>query len=302
MSFYFKRMIPAALRFASYGRGPDSLIGLYGQWGTFRDAVGIAAYVLFLIAFLWSVVKFVRHLTKRVQEDQHRMDITLILLLAILLFDIPFLISYNYVPRFFLPFLPMFAVLASLFVEDVIALVKERGYVTAVPVINIVVAFVIGYSFLQVISVALLFINDSRTVAGKYIQTLEPGTHIEYTLYPPTISKAQFEIARNYPIYMIKYPGETVPTNKPYRYNVGEEGLYERGADYLVIDSYTYSRFENEYVCQTNPVECDFFKKLLAGETNLDLLASFEYRLPPFLPQISLASVNPDVKVYAVPR
>ena len=55
MSFYFKRAIPAALRFASYGRGPDSLIGFYGQWGTFRAAVGTAAYILFLIAFLWAV-------------------------------------------------------------------------------------------------------------------------------------------------------------------------------------------------------------------------------------------------------
>jgi hypothetical protein len=39
----------------------------------------------------------------------------------------------------------------------------------------------------------------------------------------------------------------------------------------------------------------------LAGETDLRLLASFEYSLPPFLPQLSLAAVNPDVKVYEVP-
>jgi hypothetical protein len=93
-----------------------------------------------------------------------------------------------------------------------------------------------------------------------------------------------------------------VPTNKAFPYNQGEEGLYARGTDYLVVDSFTYIRFDDEYVCQTNPVECDFFKKLLAGETSLRLLASFEYRLPPFLPQLSLAAVNPDVKVYEVPR
>jgi hypothetical protein len=302
MSFYFKRAIPAALRFASYGRGPDSLIGLYGQWGTFRGAVGRAAYILFLVAFVWSAVKLARYLLKKEPEDRDRMNIVLILLVAIILFDIPFLISYNYVPRFFLPFLPMFAMLASLFVEDVVSFVEQRGYAVAVPYVSMAVVLVIGVSFLQVISVALLFSNDARTPAGKFLETLEPGTILEYTLYPPTIPENYFAKARNYPIYMIKYPGETVPNDKAYPYNQGEAGLYERNVDYLVVDSFTYIRFDDEFVCQTNPVECDFFKKLLAGETNLHLLASFEYRLPSFLPQISLAAVNPDVKVYEVPH
>jgi hypothetical protein len=302
MSFYFKRAIPAALRFASYGRGPDSLIGLYGQWGTFRSAVGTAAYILFLVAFVWFAGKLARYLLKKTQEDQDRMNIILVLLVAIFLFDIPFWISYNYVPRFFLPFLPMFAVLASLFVEDVVLLVKQRGYAVAVPFISVVVILVIAYSFLQVVSVAFLFANDARTPAGKYLETLEPDTILEYTLYPPTIPKNHFAKARNYPIYMIKYPGETVPKDKAYQYNQGEAGLYERNVDYLVVDSFTYIRFDDEFICQTNPVECDFFKKLLAGKTDLHLLASFEYRLPSFLPQISLAAVNPDVKVYEVPH
>ncbi len=302
MSFYFKRAIPAALRFASYGRGPDSLIGFYGQWGTFRSAVGTAAYILFLIAFVWSVFKLIRYLLKKEPEDQDRMNIILVLLVAILLFDIPFWISYNYVPRFFLPFLPMFAVLASLFVEDVVSLATQRGYAVAVPYISVAVVLVIVVSFLQVVSVALLFANDARTPAGKFIATLEPDTILEYTLYPPTIPENYFAKARNYPIYMIKYPGETVPTNKAYQYNQGEAGLYERDVDYLVVDSFTYTRFNDEFVCQTNPVECDFFKKLLADETDLRLLGSFEYRLPPFLPQISLAAVNPDVKVYEIPH
>ena len=302
MSFYFKRAIPAALRFASYGRGPDSLIGLYGQWGTFRGAVGTAAYILFLIAFLWGGIKLIIYLRNRSQENQQRIDILLILLLTIVLFDIPFLMSYNYVPRFFLPFLPMFAVLASLFVEDIVSLMKARGYTIVVPAISVAVILVIGYSFLQVVSVALLFANDARTPAGEFIQTLKPDSILEYTLYPPTIPENHFARTRNYPIYMIKYPGETVPKDKPYEYNQGEKGLYERNADYLVIDSFTYVRFEDEYICQTNPVECDFFRKLLAGETDLKLLASFHYSLPPFLPQISVVTVNPDVKIYEVPH
>jgi hypothetical protein len=302
MSFYFKRAIPAALRFASYGRGPDSLIGLYGQWGTFRSAVGTAVYVLFLVAFLWSVVKLILYLTKRTPEGWDRMDIILILLVAIVLFDIPFLMSYNYVPRFFLPFLPMFAVLASLFIEDLAYLAEQRNYAVAVPFINIVVVLIILVSFLHVISVAFLFANDARTPAGAFIETLEPNRILEYTLYPPAIPEKHFDRTRNYPIYMIKYPGETVPTDKAYQYNQGEAGLYVREVDYLVVDSFTYARFDDEFICQTNPVECEFFKQLLAGETGLRLLASFEYHLPTFLPQVSLSAVNPDVKIYEIPR
>ena len=302
MSFYFKRAIPAALRFASYGRGPDSVIGFYGQWGVFRDAVGTAAFILFLAAFVWGVAKLFRYRIKKTQENSNRMDIVLVILIAIFLFDVPFWISYNYVPRFFLPFLPMFAVLASLLVEDMVTLVKQRGYVVTVPYIAGAVVLTILISFLQVVSVALLFANDARIPAGKFLGMLEPNTILEYTLYPPTVPDGHFSVARNYPIYMVKYPGETVPTNKAYQYNLGEAGLYERNVDYLVIDSLTYARFSDDYICQTNPVECGFFKQLLEGKTDLRLLASFEYHLPLFLPQISLDAVNPDVKVYEIPR
>jgi len=302
MSFYFKRMIPAALRFASYGRGPDSEIGFYGQWSTFQAAVGTWVYYLFLIAFAWFVVKLALVALKKIGEDEQRRTIVFTLLVSIFIFDVPFWMSYNYVPRFFLPFLPMFAVLASLFVEDVISFVRQRSYPFAIPLISAATILVIAVSFLNVISVTLLFANDARTPAGEFIKSLEPGTKLEYTLYPPSIPENHFSRARNYPIYLIKYPGETVPTNKAYEYNQGEEGVYKRDVDYLVVDSFTYARFSDEYICQTNPVECEFFNKLLAGETRLRLLASFEYSLPAFLPQISLAAVNPDIKIYEVPR
>lgn len=302
MSFYFKRMIPAALRFASYGRGPDSVIGFYGQWGTFQSAVGTWAYLLFLVAFAWFVIKLILNGIKKIEENQQRKIVIFTLLVSIVVFDIPFWFSYNYVPRFFLPFLPMFAVLASLFVEDAVSLVKRRGLAFAAPVINVAVILVIAISFLNVLSVTLLFAKDARTPAGKFIETLEPNTVLEYTLYPPSIPQNHFAKTRNYPIYLIKYPGETIPTNKAFQYNQGEEGLYERQVDYFVADSFTYSRFSDAYTCETNPVECEFFNNLIAGETSLRLLASFDYSLPPYLPQISLAAVNPDIKIYEVPR
>jgi hypothetical protein len=290
------------LRFASYGHGPDSQIGLYGQWGTFQAAVGKPVYYLFLVALLWFVVKLLLNAINKTREEENRRNAIIVLLLSIVVFDIPFLMSYNYVPRFFLPFLPMFGVLTSLFVEDVVALSKESGIRFAVPLISTLVVLVIAFSFLNVISVALLFANDARTTAGEFIKTLEPNTVLEYTLYPPSIEENYFARTRNYPIYMIKYPGETVPTDKAYQYNQGEEGLYERGVDYLVADSFTYARFSDEAICQTNPVECEFFNRLLAGGTDLTLLGTFTYSLPPYLPQISLAAVNPVVKVYRVPH
>ena len=301
MSFYFKRMIPAALRFASYGRGPDSVIGFFGQWGTFQAAVGTWVYYLFLLAFIWFVVKFLLIALKKVEENDRRRTIIFTLLVSIFVFDIPFWMTYNYVPRFFLPFLPMFAVLASLFVEDVISFARQRSVPFAVPSISAAVVLVILISFLNVISVSLLFVNDARTPAGKFLKTLGPNTVLEYTLYPPSIPDSHFSRARNYPIYLIKYPGETVP-DRANKYNQGEGGLYARGVDYFVADSFTYARFSDEYTCQTNPVECEFFNQLLAGETSLRLLASFEYSLPSFLPQISLAAVNPDIKIYEVPH
>lgn len=302
MSYYFKRMIPAALRNASYGRTPDSLPGVIGQWGVFQSGVGAAVFYLFIVALIWHFVNLIRYSFQKSTEDTDRNNAISVILLAVIIFNIPYLFSYNYQSRFFLPFIPMFSILASLFVEDLIQFFRARKLAFAIPVTWTVVSLIIFTSLLSAISVMLLFKNDARTAASKFISTLEPDTHIEYTLYPPHIPENYFSVARNYPIYFIKYLGEEVPTNKPYQYNLGEEGLYERGADYFVVDSFTYSRFSDEYICETNPVECDFFEKLLAGETSLRLLGEFEYSLPPYLPQISLTFVNPDVKVYEVPR
>ena len=302
MSYYFKRMVPAALRNASYGRTPDALPGIVGQWDVFRSGVGTAVFLLFIVALVWHLVKLVNATIRKPNVDEDRNKAISVLLLAIIIFNIPYLFSYNYQSRFFLPFIPMFSILASLFVEDLLQYFHAKKYPFVIPAIWTVISLIVFISFLSVLSVMLLFKNDARIPAGEFIKTLEPGTHLEYTLYPPHIPANHFSVTRNYPIYFTKYLGEEVPKNKSYQYNLGEAGLYERQADYLVIDSFTYARFSDEYICETNPVECDFFKKLLAGETSLHLLADFEYSLPPYLPQIDLTFVNPAVKVYEIPR
>lgn len=66
-----------------------------------------------------------------------------------------------------------------------------------------------------------------------------------------------------------------------------------------MIDSYTYDRFASSSECEANPVECDFFKRLLAGEVgNFRLVEEFTYRLPAYLPQVGIAAVNPDIQIF----
>jgi len=159
----------------------------------------------------------------------------------------------------------------------------------------------ISYSMLRLVSTALLFVNDARIPASEYIATIRGyKTTVEYTLYPPIVNKKQFYgAARNYPIYFLKYPNEKMPIGGKVKYNQGEQGLIERGVDYLVIDTFTYSRFFNDAICKTNPVECDFFKRLLAGKvTTFRLVKDFTYSLPPYLPRVSVLAVNPEIRIY----
>jgi hypothetical protein len=46
-------------------------------------------------------------------------------------------------------------------------------------------------------------------------------------------------------------------------------------------------------------VECDFFKRLLAGDVkSFRLVEEFTYRLPAYFPQVDVAAVNPDIRIY----
>jgi len=298
MSYYFKRVIPALTRYPEYGLQPNSVIGLLGQWDTFIAAVGLLVFCLFILAFIWFVVKLILARAGKVQMDAHQRQAVLILSATLVLFDLPFMISVNYIPRYFIPFVPFFAILAALFVSEISRLLITRGYPFARAAIYLILFIGITYSVLRLTSTALLFLNDARMPAGEYLKTLREGTVIEYTLYPPIIPRAHFAKARNYPIFFIKYPGQQVPTNKAFQYNRGEEGLLERQVDYLVIDTITYTRLWDPYICDTNPVECDFFRKLLAGETHYRLIKEFTYKLPPFLPQVSISAVNPEIRIY----
>jgi hypothetical protein len=101
-----------------------------------------------------------------------------------------------------------------------------------------------------------------------------------------------------YPLHFIKYENQPPPERNASIYNQGELGIEAREPDYFVVDSFTYRRFESQNQCAVTPLECDFFRRLFAGETNYELLKSFEYTLPAFLPERGASFVNPVIKVY----
>jgi hypothetical protein len=299
MAYYFKRVIPALQKLSLYSFNPDNPIGLYGQWGAFHETVGTFVYLFFAVSVIWFVVKIIRERFVPGKVDQ-RMQAVIILLISMACFDLPFLFSLHYLPRHFIPFIPLLSVLCALFIEEVFVWAQEKQWNIVSFAFAAILFLGISFSFLRLSSIALLYMNDARMPASEFIAQL-PGTGktIEYTLYPPIVVKAQFAKARNYPIYLVKYPGEVVPTGGRFEFNQGEQGLIDREVDYLVIDSFTYDRFYTEAICKTNEVECDFFKRLLAGEiTSFRLIGEFSYHLPSFLPDLLVTSVNPEVKIY----
>ena len=299
MAFYLKRAIPAIQHHAIYGIQPDSLIGLFGQWALWVRLLGVPVALLFLAAFVWQLVRLVQFYTGKLAGERGQMELRLVLLVSILALDLPIMISYNYQSRFFLPMIPLLAILSALFVSDlVIVFARSRNLWMPRVIVGVVVAILV-VTFPRVISVALLFKNDARIAASRFVQSLPAGTSIEYTLYPPSLPEDHFKSTLLYPIFFKKYPEQVEPTSRFYQYNTGQAGLDQRQTDYFVVDSFTYGRFEDPFICASNQVECDFFERLLAGETNYKLMADFAYHLPWYLPQLKFAFLNPEIRVYA---
>ena len=299
MAYYFKRMIPALLHTGNYARQPDSVRGIIGQYRSFENGVGFLLFILFAAAFLWACYKVFQAYRLRAENRDSRTAFLAILLLSIVAIDLPIMISYNYPTRFFLSMMPIFAVLGALFIEDLYQQPKIKESLQYQRLMNFILAFIILFSFARNISVMLLFLNDSRIPASKFIKTLPVETSLEYTFYPPAIAANHFEREHNYPIFFSKSPDEALPTNKNYVFNAGEAGLDDRLTDYLVVDNFTVDRLNDPYICQTMPVECDFFKQLATGKSNhYKLMAEFSYSLPPYLPQLQISFVNPEIRIY----
>ena len=287
MTYYFKRMMPALLHTGNYARQPDSARGILGQYASFAEGTGWLLFILFAAALLWAVYQAAQ------AWRRNEASLLAVLLLSILALDLPIMVSYNFATRFFLPMYPLFAVLGALFIADVWKLERYRK------VTGVFLGLVLLLSFARNISVMLLFFNDPRAPASAYIASLPGGTSLEYTYYPPNIPPGLFEREHNYPIYFRKSPEEDLPGNKKYKYNTGEEGLLQRGTDYLVIDTFTSDRFRDPYLCETMQTECAFFRQLETGRSeHYRQVAEFNYSLPPYLPRVNISFVSPGIRIY----
>jgi dolichyl-phosphate-mannose-protein mannosyltransferase len=299
MTYYFKRMIPALLHTGNYARQPDSLRGILGQYGSFANGTGLPLFILFAAAFLWACYRVFQAYRSGSENRDSRTTALVILLLSIAALDLPITISYNYPTRFFLSMLPIFAVLSALFIEDLYQQIKARENLSYQRLFNLGLAAIILFSFARNISVMLLFLNDARIPASEFINSLPVETSLEHTFYPPAIPLEHFEREHNYPIFFSKTPGEQAPTNKNYKYNVGEAGLDDRLTDYLVVDNFTIDRLSDPYICQSMQVECDFFKQLASGQSDhYKLIREFSYSLPRYLPPLKISFVNPEIRIY----
>ena len=296
MAFYMKRLIPALVYNSNYWVQPDSLRGAIGQYAVFLAGVGLPLFLLFGAAVIWGGYKVLASWkTGTLNTEGNRA----LLLLVILVIDLPIMVSYNYPSRFFLPLMPFFAVLGALFVSDLCAFAKRSENMLYPRLLGAGLALVVMFSFARVVSVMLLFVNDSRILASAFVASLPVGTSLEHTLYPPSIPSDHFEREHNYPLFFKKSPDQTPPTNKNYDFNAGEAGLDDRLTDYLIVDSFTTDKFNSPYTCANMQVECDFFKQLASGQSaHYKLLVEFAYAPPPYLPQIHVDFVNPSIRIY----
>ncbi|RIK50914.1 MAG: hypothetical protein DCC59_12410 [Chloroflexi bacterium] len=297
---YFSSVLPALKNLTDYGFNTGTPYGLIGQWAVLKGTVGIFCYYTFLAGVLWFATRWLLWMfgkTSFANDSGSRIGA---FLLVLLIFDLPFMISINYIGRYFIPFIPFMAILGAMMIEEILRLIPDRGRTLVHSAFITLLVFGFAYSAARLVGISLLFLNDARIPDSEYIASIRGyQKSIEYTLYPPYVEKRRFERAHNYPIYFIEWEGDEVPTGGRFEYNQAEKGLLERDTDYFVIDSFTYDRFYSDTICATTPGECDFFKRLIAGEVeSFRLMKEFTYRLPPWLPQVSLTAVNPDILIF----
>ena len=297
-SFYIKRLMPALWRHANYNRGPDSTTGLFKQWGVMQWAFGEPAYIFFMLSVAALLVMGLLYLTGKLKIERKNMIRYALFLGAIFILDLPILASYNVQTRFFLPLLAPLAVVSALMFETLLNWLKTQGREKLVPLALAIVSVALVFSGMRVASTILTIHNDSRITAKTYLDSLPVDAHYELTFYSPNMDEDRFENILGYPLIFKKFPDQELPEDSRFDYNSGEAGVEERKPDYLVASSFIYSRFHNAYTCELHQADCDFFGKLLAGETNYHQIADFKYELPWYLPDVRLTFMNPEILVF----
>jgi 4-amino-4-deoxy-L-arabinose transferase-like glycosyltransferase len=299
MTYYFKRVFTALGWQINYGHIPGAVRGAIGQYQVLWKGLGIVIFLLFAAGLVWACIQVIQAYRQKTLMHESRAASFSVLLLALFALDVPMIVSYNYQFRYFLTIVPVLAVFSGFFVNWLYsrAAQSHRSAYSRLVVAGVVV--IVLFSFARLISVALLFMNDSRSPAGTFVQSLPAGTSLETTFYSPDVPENHFEREHNYPVYFIRNINDQLPVNKKYKFNNGEAGLDDRKTTYFITDSFTADKFKDPYTCSIMQLECDFFKQLATGQSNhYKLIKEFSYHLPAFLPQIHVEYVNPTIRVY----
>jgi len=297
MAYYFKRVFAALNWQVSWGQREGSIRGAIGQYALMNTALGTALFLLFMVGILWSVGLIIKAYRNGALQRTSRESTMAILILGIIALDLPVMISYNYQPRYLLPFMPMLAILAVYFINDLYSIAGKPLYRN---LLFVAISGVVLFSFARLTSMMLLFKNDARIAASEFMKTLPYGASLEHTNYPPSYPDGYFGREHNYPLYIQMGTIDAITgTDKGMSYNAGEAGLVKRKTDYFVVDSFTADKFNDPYVCNQVPVECAFFKQLQTGRSaHYQLLAEFKYSLPWYLPHIHANFANPSIRIY----
>ncbi|MBK9924375.1 MAG: phospholipid carrier-dependent glycosyltransferase [Anaerolineales bacterium] len=297
--FYLKHLLPTLQWQTTYGYQPDSIRGIFGQYGVTANGLGLGLMLLFGIGLVWAIWKVIKAHREHTASEQPQIKSFTVILIAILALDLPMMISYNYQLRYFLTLMPFLAIFSALFIEQAYQWAKATSNKVYPVAVSVTVSAIILYSLARIISLMLLVMHDARIPASAFMDTLPAGSSLEHTFYPPTFDGPRFEREYNYPIYFTRDPNEPLPQSKKFKYNVGEEGLNKRETDYFIVDSFTSRKFNNIYFCEAMPTECAFFKQLeTGGSDHYKLLKEFKYTLPPYLPQIQFEFINPSIRIY----
>jgi len=296
---YIRRVSISLKNHAQYAVEPGDITGALGQWNVlFERTFGELFFTFSIISFLFLSIRMLQHKKNIRIWDNRKYNSLLVIFVSIIAYDIPISISYNYPSRFFLLLVPVMAIVTSIFLDEIFLLFRTNKNLS-----NIFIIIIIGllsYSSLESISMVLNFKNDSRILASNYLYKINNSydKSIEYTLYPPTISRERFLSIYNYPLILIKYENQELPTHPYLIYNSGEQGIETRRPDILVIDSLSINRFDNTYNCNLHKADCMFFKDLFNSNTNYELTTSFIYMPPSIFPNVIVEFANPDIYIF----
>lgn len=288
-------VVAAALLDLRVSAPPGLAIGALGQWRFMIQAFGEPTFVLFVAGFIWALHTIT---SGRGEVRGGTVQGALrVLLVCIVVFNSPFWFSYNYQERYFLPFLPWLSVVAALG----LGLLRERlrpNRILSGALIGASGAL-IAHSLMRAISVDMLFIHDARIAANESMAAQRDDDGVGYG--------GRHLLSEKVPSWRrigpFPDPAGRVPVPKvmasPHDDAVtGEADFVRQCATFYVVDSFTADSFVMPSVCGNYPAECEFIRRLRAGQSRYKLVRTFAYRLPVYLPSLRIDFVNPTMSVF----